>query len=217
VAESNSQIDYNVFKFCTETGTGLIYASGTSVYGLGDGRIKRESGDIDPVGPYVEQNAESERVGLELFPVRGLQFAALRICAPHNPGQNARTVLNIFIERALNGMPLLYHGTGSRQQDYSYISDIETAVSLVAVKRKSGIFNIAGGMPITMKRLAELVIRSVPNCKSEVKPSGREDPQEGSVALFSIERARDELGWATQVNLEEGLRRCVQNRLKENP
>jgi nucleoside-diphosphate-sugar epimerase len=131
LAESNSQIDYNVFKFCTETGTGLIYASGTSVYGFEDGRIKRESGDIDPVGPYVEQKAESERVGLELFPLRGLQFAALRICAPYGPGQNARTVLNIFIERALNGMPLLYHGTGSRQQDYSYISDIATVVSLV--------------------------------------------------------------------------------------
>jgi nucleoside-diphosphate-sugar epimerase len=214
-AETNALIDRNVFSFCQKIRIGLVYASGTSVYGLGDGRVVKESDKTSPVGPYVAQKVRSEEMGASFFEQRGLQFAALRICAPYGPGQKTATVLKIFVDRALQGLPLFYHGTGSRQQDFTYVEDIAAAIVLTAETRKSGVYNIAGGSPVSMKQLAEMVVHHVPNCSSNVRPSGQKDPQEKSTALFSIEKARKELGWTPQVDLEEGLNICIKAELSK--
>ncbi|MFX0197885.1 MAG: NAD-dependent epimerase/dehydratase family protein, partial [Candidatus Hodarchaeota archaeon] len=124
-----------------------------------------------------------------------------------------RTVLNIFIERAIQGLPLLYHGSGTRQQDFTYVHDIAVAICLAVEKSKSGVFNISGGRPVSMKKLAELVVSLVNGCQSLIKPSGREDPQEGSTALFSIEKAKRELGWSPKTSLKLGIKKCVLHKL----
>lgn len=212
-AEKNMQIDQTVFSFCQRNKVGLIYASSTSVYGLGDGRVMKESDKTNPIGPYAAQKARSEEMGTALLPPQGLQYTALRICAPYGPGQKTATVLNIFVDRASGGLPLLYHGTGSRQQDFTYVEDIAAAVLFAAERKKSGIYNIAGGRPVSMRQLAEMVVHCIPNCSSIVRSSGQRDPQESSTALFSIEHARKELGWTPQVSLEEGLNLCIQAKL----
>jgi UDP-glucose 4-epimerase len=209
VAEANAKIDRNVLGFCRDTGIGLIYASGTSVYGLEHDHLMTESDPIDPIGPYVEQKAESERLSKEVLSLHGLPFTSLRICAPYGPGQRAKTVLKIFIERAIEGSPLLYHGSGTRQQDFTYVEDIAKAISLAVEKGKSGVFNISGGEPVTMKHLAELVVHSVNGCQSVIQTSGEEDPQEGSTALFSVEKAKRELGWVPRTSLASGIKKCV--------
>ncbi|MGD2253897.1 MAG: NAD(P)-dependent oxidoreductase [Anaerolineales bacterium] len=214
-ADANARMDRNVIRFCQETGTGLVFASGTSVYGLKHNRPMVESDPIDPVGPYVRQKAETEELGLQTLSENGVSFTSLRICAPYGPGQKARTVLNVFIERALQDRPLLYHGSGKRQQDFTYVGDIAEAISLAVERGKSGIFNIAAGRPVTMRRLAELVVDCVDGCKSVVQPSGADDPQEGETALFSIEKAKVELGWEPRTSLKEGVRICVTYRLAE--
>jgi UDP-glucose 4-epimerase len=209
VADANAKIDRNVLGFCRDTGIGLIYASGTSVYGLEGGHLMTELDPIDPIGPYVEQKAESERLSQEILSLHGLPFMSLRICAPYGPGQRAKTVMRIFIERAIEGSPLIYHGSGTRQQDFTYVEDIAEAISLAVEKGKSGVFNISGGEPVTMKELAELVVRFVNGCRSVIRASGEKDPQEGSTALFSVEKAKRELGWVPRTSLASGIKKCV--------
>lgn len=208
-ADINKKIDENVFCFCQSTGVGALYASTASVYGLGDGETKTESSACNPIGYYVAEKLCSEQMGKQMVKSEGLQFTSLRINAPYGPGQKTRTVLNIFIERAIQGLPLLYHGSGTRQQDFTYVHDIAVAICLAVEKSKSGVFNISGGRPVSMKELGELVVRSVNGCQSSIQPSGDEDPQEGSRALFSIEKARKELGWIPKTSLESGIKKCA--------
>jgi UDP-glucose 4-epimerase len=215
VAEINKWIDQNILHWCQEQGVGAIYASGASVYGLGNGDVKVESSPCNPVGEYVAEKLFGEEMGAKLLESRGLQFAALRISAPFGPHQRARTVLNIFVERAIQGVPLLYHGSGNRQQDFTYVKDVAEAFSLAVERGVSGIFNICSGRPVSMKQLAKLVIRVAPDCKSSAEPSGQVDPQEGTKALFSIEKARDELAWTPRTPLDLGIRRCVRSKLVE--
>ncbi|MGH9721280.1 MAG: hypothetical protein ACRD8O_13775, partial [Bryobacteraceae bacterium] len=77
----------------------------------------------------------------------------------------------------------------------------------------TGIFNIASAQPVSMKTLAELVVRAAPGCQSQVRPSGEPDTQEGATALVSIDKAARMLGWKPRTSLEDGIAACVRARL----
>ncbi|MFX0115100.1 MAG: NAD-dependent epimerase/dehydratase family protein [Candidatus Hodarchaeota archaeon] len=215
IADINRKIDDNILHFCRNIGVGALYASTCSVYGRDEGEIKVESSKCHPLGDYAEEKLYGERLGEELLEREGLQFTSLRINAPYGPGQRTRTVLNIFVERAIEGSPLLYHGSGTRQQDFTYVKDIAEAIFHAIERGKSGVFNISGGEPVTMKQLGELVVRSVNGCQSVIQASGEEDPQEGSTALFSIEKAKSELGWVPRTSLESGVKEFVMHKMAE--
>lgn len=211
-AAVNRIIDENVYMACKAFGVGAVYASSTSVYGLGDGTVKSEASAVRPIGPYAVGKLASERLGEELLARSDLPFTVLRINAPYGPGQRSRTVLRLFIERAIEGTSLRYHGTGSRAQDFTFIEDVGDAMVSAVKLNQAGIYNISAGQPISMRDLARLVIRCVPNCRSTIEASGENDPQEASTARFSIEKARSQLAWCPRVSLESGIRALV-NRL----
>jgi UDP-glucose 4-epimerase len=214
-AEANRKIDKNVFRACNVWGVSAVYASGASVYGVGNGEAKSESSPVSPIGPYVAGKLEGEQIGQKLLSEQGLPLTILRISAPYGPDQRVRTVLNLFIERAINGLPLLYHGTGSRQQVFTYVEDVANAVLTAVQRRRNGIYNIAGGHSISMKELALLVVRCTPGSTNLVAPSGKEDPQEGATVMYTTAKAKAELGWQPQVTLESGIRTWIDARLKE--
>ena len=133
--------------------------------------------------------------------------AVMRICAPYGPRQKTRTVLRIFIECAQNGSPLMYHGSGLREQDFVQVEDVAAAIlSAIRHPAANGIFNIAGGSPISMKDLAHLVARTVGNPLAKVCASGCPDHQENYRARFSLKRAEELLGWKPTIKLEQGIR-----------
>lgn len=212
-AELNAQLDLNVFRVARTLGLAVVYSSGSSVYGLGRGDLKSETTPPNPVGPYVAGKLAGEHLGQGVLLKHGIPFTVLRISAPYGPGQRTRTVLRIFLERALQGFPLLYHGTGCREQDFTHVDDVDDAVVCAALRQRSGVYNISGGEPITMKRLAELVIRCVPNSTSTVAPSGQDDPQDGATARYSITRAFAELEWRPRIALARGIRAWAENLL----
>src|SRR5215204_1796270 len=152
-AETNMKMDENIFSVCRHFGVGVIYASSTSVYGSRSEGIITELSSCLPQGPYAEVKLLGEKMGEQMLTSAGLSFIALRINAPYGPQQQTRTVLLIFLERALKGLSLLYHGTGSRQQDFTYVDDIAEAVLRGINSERSGTYNISAGAPVSMKRL----------------------------------------------------------------
>lgn len=211
-AEDNRLMDDLAINFCQQTGAHLIYASGTSLYGCGRLRLCRESDPLSPVGPYLgEKVVTEELMKAALAPNK---HCSLRISAPYGIGQQARNVIRIFIERALANAPLLFHGTGERTQDFTYIDDIADAFVRAVSCNASGAFNIASGQPVSMKGLAHLITEIIPSCSSIVTPSGVEDPQEEFRASYDLTLAYEQLSWTPRTSLREGLARLI-NSLKD--
>jgi len=209
VAEINRRIDATVIKALKSLRIKMIYASSLSVYGSIANSTMHEQSATNPPGPYAAAKLETEAVGEQLFREEGIGFIALRIGAPYGPGQRNRNVLKTFVENALQGLPLQYHGTGSRQQDFIHSLDVAEAVKCALVPGANGVYNVATGRPLTMKRLAQVTVASVPGCRSLVVPSGRPDPQEGRRADYSIEKIQKDLGWKPQVTLTDGIGTCA--------
>jgi UDP-glucose 4-epimerase len=206
-AEINRKIDNGVLKFCQNHDCSLIYTSSTSVYGS-TGFPWNEESPVSPWGPYGIAKFETEQ---QIKTMKN-RHVILRISAPYAPEQPSRTVLKIFIERALEDLDLLYYGNGERQQDFTASEDVARAiVRSVSNSTACGVFNIASGQPVSMIQLAELVIKCASETKSKAVAAGTPDPQEEYRAYFDISKAKSILGWIPSFSLEYGIRRWMQS------
>lgn len=203
--EANAAIDQTVIDHCVRQNTRLIYCSSSAVYGpkAGAASIVDEDHPVDDASShYCAAKILSEvRVREQIR-----SFAILRICAPYGPGQSTRTVLKIFIEAAMAGKTLRYHGSGSREQDFVHAADVAQAIqSAIERVNVTGTFNVAGGSPISMRELAGMVVEVVGNPASSVECSGESDPQENYRARFDTTRAKKMLDWTPKITLREGI------------
>lgn len=203
--ERNLQMDGHVLQASDRLRCRVVFASSASVYPTESPNENREDGPTLQNVPYAREKLATERGGLRRWAARGTSFASLRITAPYGPGQTTRTVLRLFIDRAVEGAPIRFHGTGRREQDFVHAADVAEAVACAVARRAHGIFNIGSGSPVTMRELASLVARAVPECGTVPGPSGAEDPQETRFARFSIAKAGEELGWLPRVLLADGV------------
>jgi len=203
----NRVIDDKIIEIGKSINAKIIYISSTSVYAHSNLPIDEDC-PLDINNYYSKGKLESEERILEL---RSSNNIILRINAPYGIEQKANTVLKIFINNALNNEPLFFRGTGSRQQDFTAAIDVAGSVLSSINNDSAEVFNISGDNPISMVDLAHLVVNTIPDCTSVIRPSGEKDLQEDYRANFSIKKANRILGWHPKINLKEGIERWALN------
>jgi UDP-glucose 4-epimerase len=202
----NAAIDKNIAEYLVATAIPkLVYISTTNLYGI-SGEIITESSAVNIENMYSQAKLESEQM---FSSINSTAAVLLRINAPYHYTQTSDTVLKIFINKALAGEDILYHGTGRRQQDFTHVSDIAAAVLGALKAEKTGIYNIAAGNPVSMKNLAALILSKVPQSKSKIIPSGLPDAQENHKALFNINKAKNYLHWKPVIKLDAGIEEWI--------
>lgn len=207
----NGEIDDAVIEYAAGNGVKkFIFISTTNLYGFTDKLITEDS-KTKIENLYSERKQETENRILNQSNFRSI---ILRINAPYGEYQKTNTVLKIFVEKALANEDIKYHGTGSRQQDFTHVNDIAEAV-LDCLKYQGGndVFNISAGKPVSMKLLAEIVLSLVPESTSKIEESGLADIQENYRALFDISKAKEKLNWIPGISLKEGVGKLI-NHLK---
>ena len=136
------------------------------------------------------------------------QFTILRYGVPYGPRARGGTVIAAFVKRALNSEPLTILGDGSQYRNFIYVEDLALG-NVAALKEiaKNQTYNLEGIRPVTIKEVAETVKKLLGNVAIEYKEA-RAGDYEGKVV--SAEKAKRELGWEPQVDLEEGVARYIQ-------
>ena len=205
----NLRMTENVVALARDYGGALVYGSSSSVYGWPPTTPVVEDGPTCPDNPYSAGKLGDEDLIAAASTRYGFTAASLRIAAPYGPGQQMRTVIHFFLNAALNGRDLNVYGSGTRVQDFTFVDDVAEACWLALTHRGIGAFNIAGGQPVSMRQLAELVVECTGVAGARIIVGSRPDPQEDYRGIFSIEKARRHLGFEPRISLREGLRRCA--------
>ncbi|MGL4279069.1 MAG: NAD-dependent epimerase/dehydratase family protein, partial [Albidovulum sp.] len=146
-----------------------------------------------------------------------LPAVVLRFFNTTGPRQTGRygMVLPNFVQSALDGRPLLVHGTGEQTRCFGHVADVvEALVRLIDAPAARGeVFNVANDQEISIRGLAEEVIaatgsrseiRHVPY--SDVYPPGFEDMARRLPDVSKLERA---IGFRPRRPLSEIIRDII--------
>jgi UDP-glucose 4-epimerase len=201
-AASTRAMDANVADACALLGCRLIYLSSCIVYDPLDPATKDERSPVRASTPYAAAKLDGEG---RVAALDG--SVVLRIPSPVGGLTERRAVVDLFVERAVRGEDLEVWGTGSREQDFIHVDDISAFISRALADGVAGTFNVASGVPVTMRELAEQVVAHVGS--GTVVTADRADPQEGHTARFDITAARG-LGWAPLTDLGAVIRDRVE-------
>jgi UDP-glucose 4-epimerase len=160
-----------------------------------------------PEDPYGIAKWSVEQDLAVALRMHGLDYTVFR---PHNvygPGQNIgdpyRNVVGIFMRQALLGEPLTVFGSGLQSRAFSYISDITGPMVAALDVDTSGVtVNIGGEQVVSILELAERIAGLTGARIEHLSPR-----VEVEHAFCDHSLARDLLGFAPQVGLDEGLER----------
>jgi UDP-glucose 4-epimerase len=160
---------------------------------------------------YAVSKLAGEHLSHAYFKQFGLPAVSVRPFNVYGPGQTGEGALSIFIRKALKNEDLLIFGDGTQIRAWCFVDDMVEGV-LAALEHPKAIgesFNIGNARAVvTIYGLAEAVCRVV-GASSRIlfRPALSADIE---LRIPNVDKALDLIGFAAQVDLEEGLRRTVE-------
>ncbi|MDO8722364.1 MAG: NAD-dependent epimerase/dehydratase family protein, partial [Syntrophales bacterium] len=147
--------------------------------------------------------------------VYGIRACALRLTNTYGPRMRVKdgrqTFLGIWVKLLVEGKPFEVWG-GEQLRDFTYVDDAVDALLLAATKEEANgrAYNLGGCEVITLQELADLLIKvnGSGDFQALAFPDDRKRIDIGDY-YADDSLIRSELGWAPQVNLEEGLTRSL--------
>jgi UDP-glucose 4-epimerase len=184
----------------------VVYASSSSVYGDTDRLPMHEDANCRPVSPYGVTKLAGEQLCRLYWKNHGVPAVALRFFTVYGPRQRPDMAFHRFLRAMHRGDVLEMYGAGDQTRDFTFVSDIvEGIMSAAAEGRDGAVYNLGGGSRVTLLRAIQ-VLEEASGLRAEVRS---EPTQAGDVrhTWADLTRARDDLGYAPRVTLEEGLGR----------
>ncbi len=193
----------------------LLLASTSEVYGdpLVHPQPEDYWGNVNPVGErgvYDEAKRFGEALVMAYHRYHGVETRIARIFNTYGPRMRVDDgrALPTFMSQALRGDPLTVYGDGSQTRAFCYVDDLVEGLHRLLTSDVTDPVNIGNPDEITIKEFAEEIIE-VTGSDSEItyEPLPSDDPQ---VRQPDISRAKEQLGWAPEVDRREGLRRTLE-------
>lgn len=201
----------NVFRCALGTNVKkIVYTSSSEVYGEAREIPLKEDSPKSPVSIYGVSKLTAEMYAKGYVQEYGMDINPVRLFNVYGPGQGFEWVVPIFIKKALNNETLQVFGDGSQVRCFTYIADIVSGMETVRKKGSKGeAYNIANTDQITMKELAEMIIKiSGRNLKLDITGFGKETrtkEREIMKRVPSTDKLKS-LGWKPEINVEEGIK-----------
>jgi UDP-glucuronate decarboxylase len=206
----------NMLGLAKRTRARILQASTSEVYGDPEVHPQTEGywGRVNPIGPrscYDEGKRCAETLFFDYYRQHQLDIKVVRIFNTYGPRMhpNDGRVVSNFIVQALRGEDLTIYGKGTQTRSFCYVDDlIDALVRMMATPRGfTGPVNIGNPGEFTMLALAEMVLR-LAGGKSKLKylPAPEDDPMQRKP---DIALAKDKLGWAPKIALEDGLKETI--------
>ena len=188
----------------------VVFASSAAVYGDVAQVPTPENAPLAPLSPYGVNKLTGEHFMRMYAEVHRVGTSALRFFNVYGERQDPSSpysgVISIFADRARRGQPLTIYGDGSQTRDFIYVGDVVR--SLCAALDRPGStepVNVATGRAVSVKRLAEEVVRVFgPEATIDHAAARRGEILHSQAAVTSL---RDTFGVTAQTELASGLER----------
>src|SRR3990167_9332063 len=205
---------HNALGIAKEKKARFLLASTSEVYGDPLVHPQNEDywGNVNPVGPrggYDEAKRFAEALTMAYHRYHKVDTRIIRIFNTYGPRmriKDGRAIPN-FITQALLDEDIPVYGDGMQTRSFCYIKDMVEGIYRLLLSDYNLPVNIGNPSEMTVKGLAEEIIR-LTGSKSKITnlPLPEDDPK---VRQPDISRARNILGWQPRVELGEGLEKTI--------
>jgi UDP-glucose 4-epimerase len=178
----------------------VFLSSGGAVYGETGGALETDL--PAPRSYYAVHKYVAERY-VELS---GVGYGIARIANAYGPGQRADLeggVVAIFVDAIQRRTPVVIHGDGGQTRDFVHVDDVARAVCLMAETRQTGLWNVATGVPTSVRDLLGKV-EGVMGPAASIEYVARREGDVYSSTMIT-DRIKSALGWQPEIDLDEGL------------
>ena len=195
-----------VLEAARAVGAKVVFTStGGAIYGECDGPASEEDERL-PISPYGISKLAGEEYLAGWNRLHGTSHVALRLANVYGARQEPSLeggVIAIFLDRMAADQPVTIFGDGNQTRDFVYVRDV-VAAALAAVEHAGGVLNVGTGVETSVNELCAACARVTGYAREpEYAPA-----RAGDILRSAIDpaRAREELGWAPQRTLDDGLR-----------
>ena len=190
-------------------GPRFIFASSSSVYGERSQGPFRETDPVDrPISPYAATKKAGELLAHSFHHAHGFDVTCVRFFTAYGPRQRPDLAIRKFAERMLACESIPVYGDGSAVRDFTYVDDVvDGLVRAVDTGLGYAILNFGAGREIQVLEFARLLEKALGvEADYDFQPRVTGDV---SRTWADISAARAALGYAPQVEFEQGLAHFV--------
>ncbi len=189
----------------------FVYAASSSTYGDSQELPKREEKIGKPLSPYAVTKYVNELYAQVFANTYHMELIGLRYFNVFGPRQSPKgayaAVIPLFIDALLQGKPPTIFGDGEQTRDFTFVENAVQANIRAALvqnpKALNQVYNIAFGERTSLNQLYSILREKV---GSPIQAQYA-DPRRGDIrdSLADIQKARDLLAYAPQINIRQGL------------
>jgi dTDP-glucose 4,6-dehydratase len=185
----------------------FVYVSTDEVYGsMGPDGRSREEDALAPTSAYAASKAGGELAVRASAATHGLRTVITRGSNTYGPYQYPEKLVPLAIANAFDGAPVPLYGRGANVRDWIHVDDHCRGILAAArLGAPGGVYNLGGGGELDNLTLVRRLLALLGRDDSLIRLVADRPGHDFRYAL-DASRARAELGWRPEVELEAGLR-----------
>jgi nucleoside-diphosphate-sugar epimerase len=211
--DTNVMGTLNVLTAARDRGARVVHTSTSEVYGTAQSVPMSESHPLQGQSPYSASKIGADMLAESFHRSFGLPVVTVRPFNTYGPRQSARAVIMATIAQALTADAVKL-GDLRPTRDLVFVTDTARGFRLAGTSEAAvgQVVNLATAREISVGDLAEKIIAIVGRPVRLSSDPGRQRPQASEVLRLCGDnrKAQELLGWAPEVDLEDGLRRTVE-------
>jgi len=205
----------NMLDLALRTKSRILLSSTSEVYGDPLEHPQKESywGNVNPIGLrscYDEGKRCAETLFMDYNRQNKVDIRIIRIFNTYGPNMHPKDgrVVSNFIMQALKNEPITIYGKGEQTRSFQYVDDLINGMTIMMNNNFIGPVNLGNTGEFTIKELAEIVLKLIPESKSQIiyKDALADDPKQRKP---DIAVARELLNWEPKIKLEVGLEKTI--------
>jgi UDP-glucose 4-epimerase len=206
----------NVLESARQAGVPRVVntSTGGAIYGDAERIPAPEDEPALPMAAYGQSKFCAERYLGWYGRLYGQSNLTLRLGNVYGPRQDPlgeAGVIAIFCGRIRAGERPTIFGDGTQTRDYVYVGDVVRAQLAAAKSGVTGEINVGTGQETSVLDIVEVMKELVPEAADVFEPVFA-DARLGEIerSCLDVSRARDELGFAAQTSLKDGMRATLE-------
>lgn len=190
----------------------IVHVSGAIVYAKNDCTSQQEDAALGWTGlggVYGLSKLLAEDT-LKRLRQNGLRLAIVRPSSIYGYGLPAEKMISRFLAMAESGSTIELAQPVDDRVDLIHATDVSRAILAILDAEAWEVFNVASGVPVSIKELADHCVAVVGRGKVKVMECGQSSHIAVTRFALNSKRAKDHLGWRPVIDLKLGLTMMVQ-------